>query len=143
MFAGGARLPTAGVNTAAGHLRLREFLQRTRPTEPSIRPARNPSTATRSICAACRLIAETSELASRQQAFERVQRVGFVEGLVPADAMDAREAHCDARFMAGRAVHAVEGDFEHDLRRDLAHRAPAPEGVVAHPLVEAAQFLVG
>ena len=40
-------------------------------------------------------------------------------------------------------MHAVEGDFEDDLRAHLAHRAPAPHGVVAHPLVEAAQFLVG
>src|SRR5438876_11013935 len=78
-----------------------------------------------------------------QQLFERLERVGFAEGLVPADAVDAREAHRHTRFVAGRAVHAVEGDFEDDLGRHLAHRPVTLHGVVADPAVEALQFLVG
>ena len=38
---------------------------------------------------------------------------------------------------------AVEGDLQHQLGRDLAHRAEAVGGVVAHPFVEPAQLLVG
>ena len=51
---------------------------------------------------------------SRQQLFERRQAVGFLEGFVPANAVDARETHRYAGFVAGGTVHAVEGDFEDD-----------------------------
>ena len=57
--------------------------------------------------------------------------------------MDARKAHRHSRFVAGRAVDAVEGDFEDDLRRHLAHRPVTLHGVVADPAVEALQLLVG
>src|SRR5439155_27080384 len=78
-----------------------------------------------------------------QQLFERLEGVGLAAGLVPADAVDAREAHRHPGFVAGRAVDAVEGDFEDDLGRHLAHRPPAPPRVVTPPLVETPQFLVG
>ena len=42
-----------------------------------------------------------------------------------------------------RAMHAIEGDLEHELGLDLAHRAEAVHRVVAHEAVELAQLLVG
>jgi hypothetical protein len=59
---------------------------------------------------------------SRQQLFERRQAVGFLEGFVPANAVDARETHRYAGFVAGGTVHAVEGDFEDDGGRHLGYR---------------------
>ncbi len=41
---------------------------------------------------------------------QRRQLIRLARGLVPADAVDAREAQRDAGFVAGRAVHGVEGD---------------------------------
>src|SRR5689334_15696935 len=64
-------------------------------------------------------------------------------GFVSPYAIDAREAHGQPRLVSGRAADAVEGDFEHQLRRHLADRPEAVGGVVAHPFVEPAQFLVG
>lgn len=58
----------------------------------------------------------------RQHLFERRQTVGFLEGFVPANAVDARETHRYAGFVAGGTVHAVEGDFEDDGGRHLGYR---------------------
>src|SRR5262249_4061707 len=80
---------------------------------------------------------------STHQPLEGLQSVRFANGLVPTDAVDARETHRHTRAVASRAVHAVERDFEHDLGLDLAHRPPSLDGLIAHPLVEAAQFLAG
>src|SRR5271169_3637786 len=68
-----------------------------------------------------------------QHHLQRLERVGFAEGLVPADAVDARKTHRHPGFVAGGTVHAVEGDFKDDAGRHLAHRPVAPNGIVAHP----------
>src|ERR1700730_12187837 len=77
-----------------------------------------------------------------QQLLQRLEGVSFADGLVPADAVDARKAHRHPRFVAGRAMHAVERDFEDELGRHLTHRPVTLHGVVADPAVEALQFLV-
>ena len=79
---------------------------------------------------------------SRHQLLQRLHRVGLLRRLVPADAVDAREAHGEPGAVAGRAVHAVEGDLEDERRHDLAHRPVALDGVVADPAVEALEKLV-
>src|SRR6516165_1431500 len=56
---------------------------------------------------------------SGEHLLERLQGVGFADGFVPADAMDARETHRQPRFVARRTMHAVERDFEDDFRCDL------------------------
>ena len=76
------------------------------------------------------------ERALLDQALQGREPVGLGRGLVPADAVDARKAHGDAGFVAGRAVHRVERDLEHELGRHLADRAEALRGVVAHPPVD-------
>src|ERR1700730_9146592 len=78
-----------------------------------------------------------------QQLLQRLEGVGFADGLVPADAVDARNAMRHPRFVAGRAMHAVERNFQDDLRCHLAHRPITLHGVVADPAVEALQLLVG
>src|SRR6202011_2397114 len=59
-----------------------------------------------------------------QQLFQRLEGVGFADGLVPADAVDARKAHRHPRFVAGRARHPAESKFPGELRCHLARRAP-------------------
>src|ERR1700736_2451793 len=78
-----------------------------------------------------------------QQLLQRLEGVGFADGLVPANAVDAREAHRHPRFVAGPGGDAVERGPGDDLRRHLAHRPVTLHGVVADPAVEALQFLVG
>ncbi|MDV7390128.1 hypothetical protein RZS08_02190, partial [Arthrospira platensis SPKY1] len=63
--------------------------------------------------------------------------------LVPADAVHPRKAHRHPGFVAGRAVHRIEGDLEHEVGGDFADRAVAAGGVVADMAVELLQFLVG
>ena len=57
------------------------------------------------------------------------------------------KAHGDAGFVPGRALQALERDFQHQalvgLVRHLAHRAEALDGVVAHVAVDLLQLLVG
>ena len=72
-----------------------------------------------------------------------LQPVGLGGGLVPADAMDAREAHGDARFVAARGLDGIEGDLEHQRR---AHRPDGTElldGVVTDEAVELQELRVG
>ena len=81
--------------------------------------------------------------AARDQRLQRLQRVGLRRRLVPADAGDAGEAHGDAGLVAGRRLDGVEGDFEHELRRDGAHRAEALHRVLADEAVELHELLIG
>ena len=46
---------------------------------------------------------------------QRLEAVGLGGGLVPADAVDAREAHGDARLVARGAGHRVECHLEHQF----------------------------
>src|SRR5690348_259368 len=78
----------------------------------------------------------------RQKLQKGLDAIGFGRGLVPADAMDTREAHGQARFMACRAMHAVERDFEHEVLRDGTHRPEPIDGVIADPAVEPPQLFV-
>src|ERR1700736_4905931 len=57
-----------------------------------------------------------------QQLFQRLEGVGFADGLVPADAVDARKAHRHPRFVAGRAMNAVAHNFHGHLGCHLARR---------------------
>jgi hypothetical protein len=55
-----------------------------------------------------------------QQPFDRSKRVGFARRLVPANAVDAREAQGEPGFVARRTMHAVAGDFEDELGPKVA-----------------------
>src|SRR6185312_9006727 len=81
--------------------------------------------------------------ASWHQLHQVVDRIGFTRRFISPYAIDPREAHGHPGLVAGRAGDAVEGDLQHQLRFDLAHWPEAVGGVVAHPLVEPAQLLVG
>src|SRR5215210_3567410 len=81
--------------------------------------------------------------ASSYQGLERRNSVGFIGGLVGADAADPREAHGEPRLVAGAFVNRIERDFEHQGLLDLAHRPEALDGVAANPAVEPLQLLVG
>src|SRR6476659_5760876 len=74
---------------------------------------------------------------------ESLQPIGFLGRLLPADAMDAWEAHGHARFMPARAMHRVEGNLEHKPRLDLAHGTETVHGVIAHESVELPQLQIG
>ncbi len=69
--------------------------------------------------------------------------VRFMRGLVPADAVDARETHGQARLVPLAGVDRIERDFEHQRLVGFAHRAEAVDGVLAHMPVEPFQLLVG
>src|ERR1700704_377738 len=68
-----------------------------------------------------------------QHLLERLQPVGLARRLVPAQAADARKAHREPGFVAGRTLQPFERDLEHQalvgLVHDLAHRAEALDGV--------------
>src|SRR5215207_5735990 len=85
-------------------------------------------------------------LALGQDFFERFNAVGFGRRLIPADAVDAGEAHGDARAVPFRALQALEGDLEYEAAvhsvRHLAHRSEAVDGVVADIAVELRELLV-
>jgi len=51
-------------------------------------------------------------------------------------------AHGEPDLWRVERADAVEGDLQHQLRRDFAHWAETVGRVVAHPLVEPAQLLV-
>src|SRR3954453_11280125 len=74
---------------------------------------------------------------------ERLELIGFFRGLVPADAVNPREAHGHPGFMARRAMHRIEGDLEDELGLDLADRAEALHGVGEDPTVKLPQLRVG
>src|SRR5258708_39837581 len=65
---------------------------------------------------------------SSQQLLQRLEGVGFTDGFVPADAVDARKAHRHPRFVAGRAGRAVESEFANDLPAP-----PPPPPLTLHP----------
>src|SRR3954454_22347283 len=58
----------------------------------------------------------------RQQLLQGRELVRLEIGLVPADAIDAGEAHGEAGFMTGGALQAFEGHLQHKAALDLAHR---------------------
>src|SRR5579871_3770653 len=80
---------------------------------------------------------------SRDELFDRREMICFSRRLVPADAVNARKPHRDARFMARRAMNAVEGNLQHELGRHGAHRAETLDRMIANPAVELAQLLIG
>ena len=53
-------------------------------------------------------------LAAGEDLLQRLDAVGLARRLVPADAVDAREAHGDAGFVPGRALQPLEGDLQHE-----------------------------
>src|ERR1700732_529024 len=46
-----------------------------------------------------------------QRLLQRLEGVGFADGLVPADAVDARKAHRHPRFVAGRGTLVCQRHF--------------------------------
>src|SRR3990170_6076047 len=77
------------------------------------------------------------------QATQAFDPVGLVRRLVPADAVDAREAHGEAGLVALAFVHRVECDLEHQATVGFAYRPEAVHRVIADVAVELLQFLVG
>src|SRR4029078_2101150 len=88
-----------------------------------------------------------SMLALRQHAFECLQPIGFARRLVPAQATDARKAHCDTGLVARRALQPLERNFQHQPRlrlvHDLAHGAESIDGIATYETVDLDQLLVG
>src|SRR5438270_10237337 len=75
-----------------------------------------------------------------QQPLEGLQFVGFASRLVPADAVDTREAHRQAALVTRRALQALESHLQHQTEIPVgAHRADRTEAldrVLAHEGVE-------
>ena len=61
---------------------------------------------------------------SVDQPLQGLQPVGLGGRLVPADAVDAREAHGDAGLVPGRAVDRVERDLEHERAASTSRTGP-------------------
>ena len=55
--------------------------------------------------------------------------VGFSGGFVPADAVDAGEAHRDAGLVPGRTVDAIERDFDDPFGGSMIASAGLEAGV--------------
>src|SRR3546814_4627882 len=77
------------------------------------------------------------------QLLHAFQAVGFLGWLVPADAVDAREAQGDAGLVAGGALHGVEGHLEAEAGPDRPPRAAALGGGCADPAVDPHALFVG
>src|SRR5690606_27206272 len=76
------------------------------------------------------------------QLLEAFQAIGLLRRLVPADAVDAREAQGDAGLVAGRALYGIESDLEDQARAHRAHRPEALCRVGPDPAVELLELLV-
>src|SRR5215831_10245981 len=78
---------------------------------------------------------------------KRFQPVGFARWLVPAQPIDAREAHRDAGFVPRRAFKTLEGDFQHQpllrLVDDMAYGTEFLCRVAANKTVDLEQLLIG
>src|SRR3546814_3909859 len=66
-----------------------------------------------------------------EKTFQCLDPIRLGRRLVPPDPMNTGEAHRDAGFMAGRALHRIERDLQHEARFDGAHRPAALDGMVA------------
>src|SRR5579883_3525957 len=88
----------------------------------------------------------TPGLDLREHALECLQPIGFARRLVPAQAVDPREAHGKARSMTARALQPFEGYFQDQagvgLVRNLAHRAKTINGVAPDVAIDRDQLLI-
>src|SRR5258708_37204373 len=79
-----------------------------------------------------------------EQSLKRLQPVGIARVLVPAQPADAREAHRDAGFVAGRTLEAPQRPFEHQAAgggmHDFADRTKTAHRVVAHEFIDLAEL---
>src|SRR5437660_3589693 len=82
-----------------------------------------------------------------QQPLQHLDPVGIFRRLVPANAVDAREAQSDAGFVPARPVDALECNLENQalVARifDFAHRAKAVDRVIADVAIELREFFIG
>src|SRR5215471_9409748 len=78
---------------------------------------------------------------------KRFQPVGLARWFVPAQPIDAREAHRNTGFVPRRALQTLEGDFQYQpllrLVDDMAHRAEFLCRVAANKAVDLQQLLIG
>src|SRR4029077_10542631 len=67
--------------------------------------------------------------------------------LVPAQAVDAWEAHGEPRFVACRALQSLECNFEHEAllgrKHNFTYRAEAFDGIAADETIDLNEFFIG
>src|SRR5262245_24200845 len=81
-----------------------------------------------------------STLTGLQHILQRFKAVGLARGLVPTQSVDPRETHGDARFVASRALQALEGHFQHEalirLVRHFTYRSETVDRIASHEAVD-------
>src|SRR5690606_31996279 len=86
---------------------------------------------------------EVSVAIDAQQLPDLVEGIGLLDRLVLPPAGDARKAQRDAGLVPRGRLDTFEGDFQHLLGLERAHRAEFFHGIAPDPVIQLLDLLVG